>query len=415
MTDDPAELSDEGAKALFVQKLGELVQVYQEISITPRTSVESTFARDPELKLQDPVRQAVAVEYWVGEERNYREVLQDFRAVQQGQQDRLTFLAKWAARIGELQNLQKPNMLARIAQRLAEPARPFDPATDILEETREQRAALFETVEEAMKLVDDSRREFAHKASLLNLLRQLIDEGRIYYANHLPGDFRAQRMVSGKFRILIDRSLRWVFDGLDEYVKNNSPPEQREQTRQAILAYLAAKLLHEPAEVRMESEPRVRWERGDLDPAITDTEVVAYQVELAFLKSVSGFLEAFAPVVSEHSPLLGFYRDVLRDGQPADEAARRFVVETLGYRGAYDAAHVRQLHDHIDQQANVRLAELDERLPGHYVDRLYVLDRRPGPTEGKVVPLRYVRVDELTAEERQRAARSLLHFFCAAE
>ena len=142
-------------------------------------------------------------------------------------------------------------------------------------------------------------------------------------------------MHDGNLAVLITRSLSGLFEGDQATVRIRSPGEQA-----ALIAFLSAKLLHESAEILMESHPAVRWEQGARDPNIVNSEAVAYLAELNFLTRACamfpadspGFLRTLRPLIREdsNSPWLTFYATVLEQGQRVQESIHAFLTQ-LGY------------------------------------------------------------------------------------
>lgn len=205
-------------------------------------------------------------------------------------------------------------------------------------------------------LVDVRRSpDFAGRDSLVALLSQLVGQGRVQYARNLPGNFRAQRLDDGTFRILVGEDFRLLFEKLKR------PDRIRDPAKRTHIEFLAAKLLHETAEILMESHPSVAWERGQLDPEITNTEAVAYGVEADFLSTKPDFLERFRRVTRFSPPLLQFYEQAT--GQPMTPAPMRAFLGGLGYNpAAYEPARVQELGAFMDALVGVPLEYL-ERSP----------------------------------------------------
>ncbi|MDP3723629.1 MAG: ARMT1-like domain-containing protein [Candidatus Omnitrophota bacterium] len=303
----------------------------------------------------------------------------------------------------------------QIERQLQQPAILFDPTHDIYEQeklhdsqNRLDHERLRDAVRSALRITEQTP-DFKSERILRNLLVALHEADQLFYADNLPGLFRAQRMPDGKFYILVDRSLRWLFDGDSAYIRNLSPPQ-----REALTAFLAAKLLHEAAEILMESDyPNVRWDLGELDPEITNTEFLAYLTELRFLATVPHFLEGFRNLIQGNPPLLQLYEAVLggrRRSETADHwlsehpKALAHFLDSLGYDMAkHSSDHVRRLDAHLASRRGLSLADLESRIPGHYTERLVVLDRRTN----RMITLRYVRADQLTADEKIRVSESL--------
>lgn len=289
----------------------------------------------------------------------------------------------------------------RLEDRLRAPIRPFHPETDIQEPVNPQ---VLKELADMMNAV----RGFYGKASVAKLLSELIQQGRVYYAEHLPGLFRAQRMPNGEFRILIHRSLRWLVDGERAYVRNLSPPRRR-----ARLVFVLSRLFHETAETLMESSPNVAWDRGHLDPQLPNTEAVAYGTELQFLATVPGFLASFTPLVHGQPLLLRLYGTVLGHS-PTTHAVRRQLEEhpgiLMGFLNAlgfdvttYSTDQIQKLQTHVIKAQAHSLAQLESNMTGHYHHRLVVFD----DVTKHMVTLRYVQPEDLTAEERAQATKSL--------
>ncbi|MBI4354428.1 MAG: sigma-70 family RNA polymerase sigma factor, partial [Candidatus Omnitrophica bacterium] len=242
--------------------------------------------------------------------------------------------------------------------------RRFNPARDIKEpvdsELLDGVTRLIYTGETAFYGTRDVERKVA--SALRNLLTQLIGANRIVYADHLPGTFRAQRLTDGTFRILVHSRLKWLFE--------------QQRSNPTVIAWLAAKLLHETAEILMESGPKVAWWKGQLDPETANTEAVAYQVETRFLSKVPEFLEGFLVLVRPDTKLLSFYKQALGNHDPA---AVPTFVRLLGYSmKRYSKRRVEQLETHIASLA-VPQGEGYARTLGW---NLFGLEMRNGRSDG---------------------------------
>jgi len=196
-------------------------------------------------------------------------------------------VAQIREKLAEMSDEEKGQL---ILNKEKEPVIPFDPERDVKTENNAEKASLDDQVRKAISLIDKTDK-FTNQEVLLKFLKELAVEGRIFYAENLPGTFRAQKMRlpdgSLGFSILGDRSLSFLFDGDGKYYQNLSPPQ-----REAITAFLAAKLLHETAEILMESHPEINWE-NPLDPELPNTEYVATSTEMNFLAQVPDFLTHF--------------------------------------------------------------------------------------------------------------------------
>ncbi|MFA4997728.1 MAG: GNAT family N-acetyltransferase, partial [Bacteroidales bacterium] len=189
---------------------------------------------------------------------------------------------------------------ACIVQRLSWPIQLFDPRRDIRDPLEGQMLTY------TLMLIDETD-DFNGKEALVNVLNELRQHRRICWADNLPGTSRAQLDVFGKFYILVSNDFRWLFESAN--LRTRSPPERR-----ALFAFLAAKLLHEAAEILISSAPGVYWELGNGDPSLVNTEAIAYRTELRFLSTLPSFLRDFHLLLNAEAnpPLLQLYEEALR-------------------------------------------------------------------------------------------------------
>ncbi|MDD5238152.1 MAG: alpha-amylase family glycosyl hydrolase, partial [Candidatus Omnitrophica bacterium] len=249
---------------------------------------------------------------------------------------------------------------AHIARRLSGPIQLFDPRRDIRDPLERQILTY------TLMLIENE--DFNGKEALVNVLNELRQHRRICWADNLPGTSRAQLDVFGKFYILINSDFRWLFEPAS--LGARSPPERR-----ALFAFLAAKLLHEAAEILISSAPGVYWELGNDDSSLVNTEVIAYRTELRFLSILPSFLRDFHLLLNAEAnpPLLQLYEEALRlrrTDEPSvillvDLEHRRIkgFLEKLGLdTEEYNYAHTSFLETHLLSMQEFSLVALEHRM-----------------------------------------------------
>ncbi|OVE76530.1 hypothetical protein BVX98_05720, partial [bacterium F11] len=239
-----------------------------------------------------------------------------------------------------------------VAKRLNESAHPFDPSTLSLPKTPPDHSWLIYEARKTLWMLNHNTLDFKLNNRLRPLISDLLGQSRIHFADNLPGSFRIQKVEREgrvEFHILVDRSLRWLIDRNGTYWNNLSRNQQ-----QSITTFFASKLLHEAAELLMESEKEVDWS-NDLDPELPHTEAAAVRAELRFLSQIEGFWRDFRPLINENSnsPLFELYQNTLGKLEETDSLER--LIVTTGPN----------LEDWVDQQG-----EAIE----HFLRRINVLD-----------------------------------------
>ena len=340
--------------------------------IDPEEKFVPTVPLDVDTIVSDP-EEYLKCEYYFGDdEETFRRMRARFEDDPEAFKDDPVRLARAALLQKRHAQLSRKELGRLIARRLNEPARLFDPQLapegDICEPMN------YTLLTDTFSLIRNTS-DFQGKEALIDLLGQLVGMGRVRYAENLPNPFCCQRMPDGKFYILVDRSLQWLFEGDSEYMRNLSPAARR-----AIRIFLGAKLLHETAEILMESEPEVHWELGELDPNIPNTEAAAYRTELRFLALFPDFFQNFAPLINQagRSLLFGFYREVFEampagievvpglveawlNGGPQQTSIELYLARLNYGMGACDFDEVVRLEGGIAAQSAISLAQLEQR------------------------------------------------------
>lgn len=237
----------------------------------------------------------IAIEYYIGDDSIWRAAKDRFLSLSFDPKSRWERGEQEPTMGEQLADLTKETeLLSRISKRLEEPARPFDSREDMGEPFSP------ELVERVVRLVVSREKtgEFPRKAEWLAQLQEAGRQDLWRWAKHLPGTSRANYLPDGRRVRLVRDEFRYHYEGPAATI-HTLPQAQQD----ALMAFLVAKLLHEHAEVVMETHPDVRWAMGDNDPELPHTEAVAYRAELRFLAAMPNFLKSFTPLVSNH-PLL---------------------------------------------------------------------------------------------------------------
>jgi hypothetical protein len=182
-------------------------------------------------------------------------------------------------------------------------------------------------------------------SSVMKVLGTLADRGHIQPAAHLPGSLRAQRTTDGTLRILVREDLLFLWVG--PYSR-----DRRLEERLALDALLAVKLVHEAAEVMMETAPGVKWSRGDLDPMLPNSEAAAYVMEVRAWKSLCRHLPALAGTLRRSTALSRFYHQTVlsESGVLLPQLLQhvRGLLFSLGYPSNIDVPAVESLLKYIE-------------------------------------------------------------------
>ncbi|MFH1379318.1 MAG: hypothetical protein ABII23_03455 [bacterium] len=347
-------------------------------------------------QIEKHLKAYLAGEYYFGDEIIWREMRNRFLASNTVEEmQSLLDDERRAAReqiLREQLNNPSDEMFEHINARLKEPIYHFNPEYDIKELLGDN------LLKKALGLISECN--IRGKEALAAKLTQIIEDGQVHFADHLPGTSRAQRMPDMSFRILIDRDLNWLFNRYNEssIIENDN--------EKSVIALLAAKLLHATAEIIMESDNKINWDLGELDPEITNTESAAYLTELDFLAQVPDFLENFEQLVQGNPPLLALYREVLGKKDSNEFISVTEFLEKLGFDiDNYSPREVFRLEEYIAGYTDDETQTSEFELPGHYRDRLYVLDMRS--EKPQMTSLRFAAAKELSYAERLRAVESL--------
>ncbi|OVE77333.1 hypothetical protein BVX98_03070 [bacterium F11] len=276
------------------------------------TTVDET-ETDDESVARDESHAYLATLYYFGEnDEHYNEELKAFRA----ETDPRIF---WTSEgRGELRRFltQSPTDTQQreeaVARRLQEPAHPFEPEA-INQHDDSAASQSFETiVEQAIHMVRTDYAHIPNHPQMLSLLESLQAEGgRFHVVDDLPGSFRIQKVETDhdrtEFHILMDRSLAWLVDQPSDFWVT-----LQLEHRRALIIFFASKLIHETAELMMESSDLVHWE-NELDPELPHTEAAAVRAELRFLAQVPKFFDHFGSLINENTnaPLFELYRETL--------------------------------------------------------------------------------------------------------
>lgn len=326
---------------------------------------------DDTLRLEQLKEVVLSAEYWIGRNDEYI----DMRHSVDDEPTQMQRLSKRRDELWKTLESDPTEAAHRIRHRIEENVVPFVPARDI----HSDRTIDAEILDECLRLIHACP-TFSGSAAIIPLLQEMAQKGRIVYADNLPGILRAQKFAPQNggigMYILVDSSLAWLLDSLNS-------ADRSAADRQAIISFLSGKLIHEGSEILM--EPRVTWELGDQDPAIAETEAVAYFSEVEFLRTQDGFLEHFEHVLHDDPPLLNFYRIALHGEAamplPHDINFEHYFVSDflreLGYSThRYHSRNARDLWVSVRQLAYPGLDKIDAMARRNFQQRLIVIDAK---------------------------------------